>query len=69
MQFLVEDSEYGEKLCHSTNKTGNTPLHVASERGYEQAVDILLHHGAYGNAQNGKLETPMHLAAAKGMGW
>ena len=68
-QFLVEDSKYGETLCHSTNKTGNTPLHVASECGFEQAVDILLHHGACGDAQNGELQTPLHLAAAQGMKW
>ena len=69
MQFLVEDAKYGEKLCHSTDETGNTPLHIASERGYEQAVDTLLHHGAFGDAQNENCETPMHLASAKGMKW
>ena len=66
-QFLVKDDKYGKKLCRATNKTGNTPLHIASECGYQAAVDILLDHGACSDAQNCKLETPMHLAAAKGM--
>ena len=66
-QFLVKDDNYGETLCHATNKTGNTPLHIASECGCEVAVNILLDHGACSDAQNCRLETPMHLAAAKGM--
>ena len=57
----------GEKLCHAIDKTGNTPLHIASERGNIEAVKILLDHGASGDAQNHHLETPMHLAAQKGL--
>lgn len=67
MQFLVQDEMYGHQLCQSIDETGNTPLHIASERGDLEAVKILLHHGASGSAQNCKLKTPMHLAAVTGM--
>lgn len=61
MQFLVED------LCHSADKSGNTPLHIASECGNLEAVKFLLDHGASANAQNHEGEIPMHLAAGKGI--
>ena len=48
MQFLVSDWKYGEKLCNATNDAELTPLHVASEHGYQEAVNILLQHGACG---------------------
>ena len=59
--------KYGEKFCQSIDESGNTPLHIASERGNLEAVKILLDHGASGDAQNHELETPMHLAAQKGL--
>ena len=67
LQFLVSDTKYGEKLCNAANDAEDTPLHIASERGIQEAVNILLQHGACGSAQNSKLETPMHLAAGKGL--
>ena len=67
LQFLLDDCNYGEKLCHATNQTGHTSLHIASEHGNLEAVKILLDHGANDNAQNCEFETPMHLASAKGM--
>ena len=64
LQFLVK---HGEKLRKSVDEKGNSPLHIASERGNLEAVKIFLDHGASGDAQNHKLETPMHLAAQKGL--
>ena len=61
LQFLVKD------LCHSTDKSGNTPLHIVSECGNVEAVKFLLDHGASANAQNHEREIPMHLAAGKGI--
>jgi len=66
LKSLLDDSKYGEKLCHATNDTGHTPLHIASGLGYSEAVSILLDHGARADAQNGDLETAMHLAAERG---
>ena len=67
LQFLLDDCNYGEKLCHATNITRHTPLHIASECGNLEAVKMLLDHGASDNAQNRDFETPMHLAAGKGL--
>lgn len=69
LQFLLDNCNFGEKLCHATNKTGLTPLHIASEHGNLEAVKILLDHGANEKAQNCEFETPMHLASAGGMEW
>jgi len=66
-QSLLDDCKYGENLCHATSDTGHTPLHIASGLGYSEAVSILLDHGASADAQNGDLETPMHLAAGRGL--
>jgi len=57
----------GEKLCHAVDEAGETPLHIASGHGNLEAVKILLDHGASADAQNLELETPMHLAAQKGL--
>ena len=67
LQFLVKDEKYGHKLCQSVDEKGNSPLHIASERGNLEAVKILLDHGASGDAQDQELKTPMHLAAVTGM--
>jgi len=67
LQFLLDDCIYGERLCHTTNNTRHTPLHIASEHGNLEAVKILLGHGASDNAQNRDFQTPMHLAAGKGL--
>ena len=67
LQLLVKDEKYGHKLLQSVDAKGNSPLHIASERGNLEAVKILLDHGASGDAQNQELKTPMHLAAVTGM--
>ena len=48
LQFLVSDTKYGEKLCNAANDAEHTPLYIASERGNQEAVNILLQHGASG---------------------
>jgi ankyrin repeat protein len=40
-----------------------TPLHLASERGYEDVVHLLLEHGANTTVQNLYGQTPLHLAS------
>ena len=53
--------------CKNLNTTEHTPLHIASEHGGQEVVNFMPQHGAHDNAQNSKLETPMHLAAGKGL--
>lgn len=67
LQFLLDDCNHGATLCHATNSARHTPLHIACEYGNLEAVKILLDHGARDNAQNRDFETPMHLAAGKGL--
>ena len=66
-QSLLDDFKHGETLCHATKDTGLTPLHIASGSGDLESVSILLNHGAHADAQNDDLETPMHLAAGRGL--
>jgi len=40
-----------------------TPLHYSAENGHEECIRVLLDHGADPNAQNDRLQTPLHLAA------
>jgi hypothetical protein len=41
-------------------------LHWAALKGYVDAVELLVKHGADVNARNGDGDTPLHLAAGKG---
>ncbi|KAH8150178.1 uncharacterized protein LAJ45_05864 [Morchella importuna] len=51
---------------NAVNSGGQTPLHVASERGTAALVDTLLRHGADIAARDGLGKTPLHMAAARG---
>jgi ankyrin repeat protein len=48
------------------NKYGQTPLHVASELGNMDLVQLLLDSGANVTVTNANGQTPLHLACAKG---
>ncbi|VDD77265.1 unnamed protein product [Mesocestoides corti] len=43
-----------------------TPLHIASEMGYNECVDILVKNGACVNSQDSNGDTPLHKAARHG---
>ncbi|KAJ5703806.1 hypothetical protein N7493_010944 [Penicillium malachiteum] len=45
------------------DESGDTPLHMATRWGEEDAVKFLLEKGAKAEAQNSDGNTPMHLAA------
>lgn len=49
-----------------TDNSGNTPLHIAVESNYEDAVNLLLTKNVDCNVANCLGRTPLHLAAAKG---
>ena len=63
----MDDIIQGRVLCFHCEPWQETPLHLASQNGHKQVVDILLQRGSDVNARNapGK-ETPLHLAAQNG---
>jgi hypothetical protein len=48
------------------DKTGDTPLHIASRIGFKEGVKLLLDYGAKTDVPNENGKTPLHLAAIKG---
>ena len=55
--------EKGANVNERDEKTGNTPLHMASQRGYTDVVEYLLSKGADVDAKNKDDETPLHRVA------
>ena len=59
----------GSSSIDKQDINGDTPLHIASEKGNAETVDKLLHKGAESDKENykhGTLILPIHLASIKG---
>lgn len=54
-----------KEVCdiNAVNDFGDTPLHVASLKGFNEVVKILVQHGAEVNVKNKKGDTPLLLCA------
>ncbi|KAK6049414.1 ankyrin repeat protein [Cooperia oncophora] len=50
----------------NSSRNGTTALHIATKNGQTAAVEFLLLNGAKINVLDDKMNTPLHLAAAKG---
>lgn len=53
--------ENGADMNHITDALGNTPLHIAVERARGAIIKLLIEAGAFINATNKDLDTPLHL--------
>ena len=51
-----------KNIKNSRNKFGETPLHLACEKGFEKSVELLLKKNCDVNAIDSLLETPLHKA-------
>src|SRR6266702_3863397 len=49
---------------HAEDESHSTPLHLASSKGDDKAVQLLIDHGADVNAEDGSHKTPLHLASS-----
>lgn len=56
------------KSIDAKDTTGRTALHLASERGEDVCMRLLLENGADPLSVDNKLQTPLHLLASKGHG-
>jgi hypothetical protein len=61
-ELLARDSA----AVSSTDRTGATPLHWASDTGSKPVVELLLSRGANPNARKANGVTPLHVAAGMG---
>jgi ankyrin repeat protein len=51
---------------NAKDKLGETPLHIAAVRGYNEITSLLIAEGAYVNTRNKRGLTPLHAAAWSG---
>ena len=63
---MVENKDWCQMLCETSDDAGNTPLHIAVMQGNSMAVQLLIEHEAETDAVNHDDKTPLHLAAEKG---
>jgi len=53
----------GANVNAKSRRSGETPLHLATEKGYKGMAFMLIEEGAMVNAQDGECNTPLHVAA------
>ena len=53
-------------LKRNTDKNGNSPLHIAAQRGFDEIVELLVNFDGDVNRINDNGFSPLHLAAIKG---
>ncbi|KAL0486641.1 tankyrase [Acrasis kona] len=64
---LLLSYEVNPNLVEKKECGGQTPLHVAVNKGYKKVCETLLNHLADPNVQDAQGFTPLHIAARKGL--
>ena len=65
-QILQRQQQTQQLQLQCTNSDGWTPLHVASNEGHTQLIEILLEYGALIDARTKNFRTPLHIACIRG---
>ncbi|KAF3903899.1 Ankyrin-3 [Dactylellina cionopaga] len=66
MMELLSQKSTSYRIRNWVDKDGKTALHIASEKGHNQLVELLLGCGAAMDIQDSMEQTPLHLAAQNG---
>jgi ankyrin repeat protein len=67
MQILKnEDPELAEALLNQQNSDGWTPLHVASNEGHVDLIELFVEFGGCVDARSRNFRTPLHIASIRG---
>eukprot|EP00928_Gymnodinium_smaydae_P053721 TRINITY_DN37647_c0_g1_i1.p1 TRINITY_DN37647_c0_g1~~TRINITY_DN37647_c0_g1_i1.p1 ORF type:complete len:362 (-),score=66.00 TRINITY_DN37647_c0_g1_i1:173-1258(-) len=62
IEAICEGEDYAKVCAAKDPKNGNRALHIAAQNGHTEIVERLLQMGASPNAQNGRGQTPLHMA-------
>ncbi|CAB0039268.1 unnamed protein product [Trichogramma brassicae] len=63
--FEIIDDRHEPLLIDAQDKSGNTPLHLALNRGCKKMVQLLLIRGANSNLPNANGLTPLHITCRR----
>jgi ankyrin repeat protein len=67
MQILKnEEPELAEALLNQQNSDGWTPLHVASNEGHVDLIELFVEFGGSVDARSRNFRTPLHIASIRG---
>jgi len=61
-----EDSNLAQALINQCNSDGWTPLHVASNEGHVDLIELFVEYGAKIDARSRNFRTPLHVASIRG---
>ncbi|CAB0032647.1 unnamed protein product [Trichogramma brassicae] len=63
--FKIIDDVQQQVRIDARDRSGNTPLHLATESGYVNSIESLLRKGADPNSANAEGSTPLHIICNK----
>lgn len=61
-----EDAALSHALINQCNTDGWTPLHVASNEGHVDLIELFVEYGSKIDARSRNFRTPLHIASIRG---